>query len=120
MLKHCIHQSYEKFAKHTEVYKHYSYLIQRNTILAVGSNRRVNHACMYPRQTFHSEYVAWNRGHRRIDGRKSWYMVNVRIGNDLSVRMSKPCAICEGFLKSVGCSEVIYTVGPKEDACLKL
>lgn len=120
MLKQCIHNSYEKLDSHGEVYKHFSYVIQRNTILSAGTNCRVSHKVMYPRQTFHSEYVAWRRGHRRIDSRKPWYMVNVRIGNDLSVRLSKPCAICQNFLTSVGCKEVIYTVDERSSLCLRL
>ncbi len=120
MLKQCVHQSYEKLSSHTEVYKHFSFLIQRNTILSIGTNRRVSHDVMYPRQTYHSEYVAWTRGHRRINSRKPWYLINVRIGNDMSVRMSKPCAICENFLTSVGCKEVIYTIDERTSACLKL
>ncbi len=120
MLKQCIHNSYEKLGRHTETYKHFSFVVQRNSILSSGTNRRVAHDVIYPRQTYHSEYVAWMRGHRRIDARKPWYMVNVRIGNDLSIRMSKPCSVCENFLHSVGCERVEYTIDPRNVGCLKL
>lgn len=120
MLKQCIHQSYEKVSSHAEVYKHYSYVIQRNQILGIGTNCKISHDTIYPRQTYHSEYVAWRRGHRRIDSRKPWYMVNIRIGNDMAIRMSKPCKVCENFLCSVGCRQVIYTIDERTTACLKL
>ncbi len=120
MLKQCVQHSYEKLHRHTEVYKHFSFLVQRGTILSSGTNRRVSHDVIYPRQTYHSEYVAWMRGHRRIDRRKPWYMLNVRIGNDMALRLSKPCPICQNFLTSVGCERVEYTIDERNAGCLTL
>ena len=120
MLKQCVHQSYEKLHSHTEVYKHFSFLIQRNTILSSGTNRRVSHNVMYPRQTYHSEYVAYRRGYRRLATRAPWYLINVRIGNDLNVHLSKPCIVCQRFLTAVDCRHVIYTIDERTSACLRL
>ena len=120
MLNHCIKLSYEKLESCTEKFRHFSFVIQRNEILSVGCNRRVSHDVIYPRQTYHSEYVAYHRGRRRIDARKPWAIVNVRIGNDLHIHLSKPCPTCQRFLACVGCSKVIYTIDERTTACMRL
>jgi len=120
LLKMCVRLSYDKVGTHPENKKHFSFIIQRNTVLAVGSNCRVEHDCIYPLRTYHSEYVAWKRGARRIDTRKPWYIINVRIGRDMAIHLSKPCTICQHLLKSVGCSRVVYTIDERTSACMRL
>src|ERR1043165_37622 len=115
MLKQCIHRAYQKVSLHTEKFRHFSYLIQGNEILSVGTNKQINHTCLYPRQTYHSEFVAWMRGRKRINIRKPWYMINIRIGKDMGLRISKPCPICESLLRSAGCSKVIYTIDERNE-----
>jgi deoxycytidylate deaminase len=120
MLKECILKSYQKVDLHTEKFRHFSYLIQGNTMLSKGTNCKINHTCIYPRNTYHAEFVAWMRGRKRINIRKPWYMINVRISKDMSLRDSKPCEICESLLSSAGCSKVIYTINKETEGCLHL
>jgi len=93
-------------------------MIQGNEVLSVGTNRQINHPCIYPRQTYHAEFVAWQRGRKRINVRKPWHMINVRIGKDMLLHISKPCHICESLLRSAGCSKVIYTIDERTTSCL--
>lgn len=120
VLKECIHKAYQKVGLHTEKFRHFSYLIQGNVILSSGMNKQINHTCIYPRQTYHAEFVAWMRGRKRTNIRKPWYMINVRIGKDMALRTSKPCHICESLLYSAGCSKVIYTINKETEGCLHL
>jgi cytidine deaminase len=71
-----------------------------------------------PQNTLHAEYVAFRRAFKRLH--REWSMVNIRIGKDMSVRLSKPCEKCQNFLRAVGCSKVLYTINANTCATLHL
>ena len=116
----CIQKAFWNIEQHLERFRHYSFVIQGNEILAMGRNCQVDHNTIYPRRTLHAEYVAWKKAKHRIFTRRPWYMINVRIGNDMSLRLSRPCDVCIKLLSSVGCEKVIYTIDTKNTGTYRL
>jgi hypothetical protein len=96
--------------KRPENFHHFSFLIQGGKILSMGRNLHIKHASIYPRGTYHSEYVAYKRGKGLLDRRKRWHIINIRLTLGHKVAISKPCSICQDYLRAMGCDRVIYTI----------
>lgn len=125
ILRECIRLAWEKdpghpYAQMNKRKKHYSFIVYKNKIIAVGMNR--------PKDGFvpifshyygelekselcgrHSEPDAFNKAKGLLCG-DTFEIVNIRISNR-KISISKPCPCCCTFLQCFGCKEVWFTTG---------
>ncbi len=101
---------------HPEYYsfKHFSFVVQNNRILACGFNKTgppINGFGYLkpPYGKIHSENDVYKKAHLIINKRKPFSVVNIRLIKNNEIRISKPCKCCMSFLKVVGCKEVYFS-----------
>lgn len=117
ILRTCLRMARQYLPKHPNFnYKsiHYSFVIQNNKIVewAVNKGTECDYIIKmgYPEYSnMHSEVAAWKKACGLIDRRRPFQMVNIRLNKYGQMRKSKPCPCCKSFLRSLGCSKVIYT-----------
>lgn len=95
----------------TKKNRHFSFLVRKNNILSIGWNNYLKTHPMafkfnYNSRAIHSE-LACLLNSDKID-RKS-YMVNVRIGQNNKLLLSKPCENCQSLLLHHGITNVVYS-----------
>ena len=99
--------------RHEDQFKHFSFVIQNNRIVASGKNRYTLHSPVrgYPSNAkIHSEVCAIRRaGLNSKKNNVGFSVVNIRINRFGAFRRSKPCSCCEFYLRLFGCREVWYT-----------
>lgn len=91
---------------------HFTYIIIDNQIVEYGVNRYQD----IPKhwgyditfQGLHSEMCAYIRGCGLLKG-KQFSIVNIRLDNQLHMKIAKPCEHCERMMVSLGCRECVYT-----------
>jgi len=116
ILNQCIKNSlkFNTEEKHPQFdcYKHYSYIIQNNSIIEWGVNRAGPPPnCYKPHQKIHSEYVAYCKARGLLNKQKSFDLINIRLNKLGEFRLSKPCSCCFNFLQSMGCRNVYFSTG---------
>lgn len=91
---------------------HYSYILRKNKVIAVGKEQRskthplaAQYGYKYP--TIHSELDAFRQLHKQ-DIRDSLILVNARISTTGVVGMAKPCKYCIGWVTKIF-DEIWYT-----------
>lgn len=99
--------------------KHFSFLVRKNTIISVGwNNSYKTHPIAkkfgYRFNSIHSELACLINANT-IDF-SQYKLVNFRLDNELILKNSKPCEICEKLLFHYGISEVFYTTG--DNSCV--
>ena len=57
----------------------------------------------------HSEYIAWVKSKGFLDRRDSFELVNIRLSKRGTLKISRPCDCCMGYLKQMGCRKIYYT-----------
>lgn len=112
----CLLQANTYKNRHTDQFKHFSFIIQRDKIIAWGKNRYTLHSRVrgYPDNAkIHSEFNALRRAHLNFKstriGDNKFSIINIRINRFGEFRRSKPCPCCEFYLRLFGCTEVWYT-----------
>jgi len=118
VLRQCLRSSLDGMATHNQ-YKHYihfSFGIVGNTVRVVGTNKSAvppRHFGYHSRVTepkIHSELDAYQRLRKMVPLSKvDWELVNVRVNRTGEMKVSKPCPVCQVWLKAVGCERVTYT-----------
>jgi hypothetical protein len=95
---------------------HYSYAIVDGSVYVVGVNKAsepAKHLGYHGRVTepkIHSELDAYKKLRKIVPiGKVNWEIVNVRVNRSGEMKMSKPCIVCETWLREVGCTKVTYT-----------
>lgn len=114
LLQQCLNisKSYITNNKKLETNKHFSFLIQSNSIIAIGINRRgeVHKKFGYNKYSnIHSELDCYNKARSFLDNSKPWYVINIRLNNFKECMLSAPCNCCFSYLQVLGCSKVIYS-----------
>jgi len=120
ILRECIRLAWEKdanhpYAKMNKHKKHYSFIVRKNKIIAVGMNRVKDSYLPIFSGYYedlemggrHSEPDAFNKAKGLLCG-DPFEVVNVRISNQ-KIAISKPCPGCTEFLNATGCSAVWFT-----------
>jgi hypothetical protein len=108
----CLRMANQSLEDHQDQFKHFSFVIQENRIVALGKNRYTLHTKVrgYPSNAkIHSEVSALKRAHLNGKSGKKFSLVNIRINRFREFRRSKPCSCCEFYLRLFGCKEVWYT-----------
>jgi len=115
MHKECLRIALRELPKHSESMKHWSFIIQRGQIVEWGTNRLGEPSGFYQmgyapgRHSLHSEVVAYSKARGRMDQRKPWQLINIRLTCSKMLVISAPCPICWSFMRACGCSQFIYT-----------
>ena len=95
-----------------DCYKHYSFVIQGDTIVDWGTNRKGDAIVIlgYPGHSkIHSEYDAFRKAKGLLDKSKSFQVINIRLSKASTLKISKPCKCCAAYLHSAGCDIVWYS-----------
>lgn len=98
---------------------HFSFLTDKNRIVAVGRNHLFKTSPLakrygYRYSAIHSEMAAWQNAPRDIDFRKL-RLWNVRLSRSSRrlgkpvLRQSKPCSCCASWLSELGLREIWHT-----------
>ena len=137
LLGQCVQIARTNLPRHPELgyYPHYSFIVQKNTLVDWGTNNREGVPPflfkMYESRVFdnhgipklHSEVNAYRKVRNAIglfDRDKSFEVVNIRLNAKADLRLSAPCKCCSNFLKTVGCGCVYFSTGIGEFAKVTL
>ena len=111
ILRECISFAWRKLKWHPEPFKHFSFVVSINKIVAIGYNRSTKkplHSVTrngYPKHSkIHAEFDAMS--HLWLEG---FEVVNVRLNNKGEFRNAAPCSCCLKLLKMFSCSMVYFT-----------
>lgn len=97
-------------------YAHFSFVVKDNQIVEWATNNshtppkhmgygaRIKGA----KPKTHSELMAYKKA-RRILGKRSFQMINVRLNRSYQVRLSKPCVCCDNIMREMGCTKIYYS-----------
>lgn len=101
--------------KPKSTFLHFSFIIDKSKILSIGWNtvggstpKIGNLKTFYPLGGQHSEHNSLRRLSDLNLARTST-LVNIRLNNRGEIRMSKPCDICMGLIKTVGFKKLFYS-----------
>jgi len=107
--------SKERLKNHPEFlykgYIHFSFLILKGKVIAIGLNHRGNNPIQYGYPIYgkiHSEIDAYRKAKGLLKG-DSFLLINIRLGRGGIIRNSKPCFFCQSLLKELGCKRVYYS-----------
>jgi hypothetical protein len=118
VLLECLRRSLANSSKHGQYrnYMHYSYAIVGNAIWATGVNKSTTPPKHFgynnrvPDPKVHSELDAYMKLRKMTSIQNTeWELVNVRVNRSGEFKMSKPCEVCQSWLKTLGCVRVTYT-----------
>jgi hypothetical protein len=110
----------EVIRKHDPGHALFAFMVQRNAVLAASHNLTGRISCLprttspcsrfgYKRDSVHAEVAAVKKGMGKVDRRKPWHIVVMRLAPGGQLRLAKPCPICQAYLKAQGCSHAIYS-----------
>jgi len=94
-------------------YKHYSFVIQDNTLIAWGTNKPGSPLTFLgykPYQKIHSETVAYFKAAKRMDKNRSFEVINIRLSKTNTFKPSAPCKCCCNFLRNLGCVRIWFSM----------
>lgn len=112
LLGDCVQDAIQSMNKHPDRkgYLHFSYIVQNNSIIGKGYNRKSNPLPGYPSYgKLHSEPDAYAQCKGLLQKNQPWSMINVRLSKLGELKISKPCICCHSFLKRLECKEVWFT-----------
>ena len=98
--------------KHPQFYNymHYTFVVQGNKVLDWGTNMAGNPRFGYKAyMKIHSEFTGYQKSKHLLKKNDSFEIVNVRLGRMGTLKISKPCSCCVGFLRTKGCKRVYFT-----------
>jgi len=91
-------------------YKHFSFIIQRGRIIEWGMNRCAEPLMGYPAHgKLHSECDAYFKARGLLDNTRAFEVINIRMGSNGQLKLSKPCECCQQFLKRLNCRKVWFS-----------
>jgi deoxycytidylate deaminase len=108
----CLQIAKQNIHRCIETNNHFSFIIQDNTIISWGYNRRgqVHKKFGYKwYSNIHSEVDAYGKALKRLDKSKAWSIINIRLNNQLETMLSSPCECCEQFISILGCNRVLFS-----------
>lgn len=94
--------------------KHFSFILDKNKILSIGWNdawctHPLSNRLGYRFSAIHSEVSAILRYKGDKQRLKKCILINTRINMLGEFSISKPCSICQNFIKNVGFKRVYFT-----------
>lgn len=94
--------------------KHFSFLFDNNKLLSIGFNdylatNKFVKSLNYKNKTLHSEVAAIYKFRRDLSYLKGLILVNVRVNFNNTFGISKPCNVCQQWIKLMGFKKIYYT-----------
>jgi hypothetical protein len=108
----CVRVGLQHLPNHPQFdcYKHFSFIIQRDTLIEWGTNRSAPPMIGYQsHQKFHSENQAYFRAKGLLRRNEPFETVNIRFNKSGKMLLSKPCKCCISFLKFLGCRAIWFS-----------
>lgn len=93
-------------------FRHYTFVIQNNTIIEIGMNRKAEipkHLGYSNFSGIHSEIDAMRKARGILDFKKPIELINIRLNRNGTFRMSKPCKNCYNWLTAFNCKTILYS-----------
>lgn len=95
-------------------FKHFTFILERNKILSVGKNNpeKTHPLALKFGHRFnciHSELAAIVNFPRPNIYLRACTLVNVRVGVNGDIRISKPCHVCQYMLAAFNITDIYYT-----------
>ena len=89
---------------------HFSFVVQNNKVLSIGTNRDGQVYRWYPDfSIMHSENDAYRKAKGLLEPSKPFCIINVKLNKSGKVRYARPCSCCCKFLSTVGCKKAFFT-----------
>ena len=93
-----------------DCYKHFSFIIQNGKIIEWGMNRSAEPLIGYPEWgKLHAECDAYFKAKGLLDTSDPFGVINIRMGINGNLKISKPCNCCQQFLKRLNCREIWFS-----------
>ena len=111
ILNQCLKFARMKLKSHSENYKHFSFIVQKNKVVDWGINNCKEmpaHFGYRKSSKTHAEVAAYFKA-KGIMQDGDFEIVNIRLNNDGWLRNSKPCDCCYRLLKALGCKRFYYS-----------
>lgn len=104
----------ELSATHNDQNKHFSFIVLRNTIVAIGTNSYTKTHPVALNAYFiyggiHSEVDAYLKIRWQDINLAKCDLINIRVNRFGEIRMSKPCSKCLDFVRKIGFHRVWYS-----------
>lgn len=113
MKKQFILKAIEEAERSAQNFKHGAILVKNNKVLAVGHNH-VTKKCPSHMHSVHAEMAAIKQSSEKPSTIQNAHIYVVRI-NSCGLADSKPCCLCQQFMKMHGISRVFYSTGKEDD-----
>jgi deoxycytidylate deaminase len=98
---------------HSGKSKHFSFIVKKNNIVSVGWNSFKSHTIAfkhnYPYGKIHSELACILNYSGDINCLNKYEILNIRIGMDNNLKLSKPCKFCKKMLSHYNINNVVYS-----------
>ncbi len=97
-------------------YAHFTFIVKNNQIVEWATNTSHTPPKHYGYASrikgaipkTHSEINAYKKA-RRILGKQSFSIINVRLNRSRQMRLSKPCNCCHNIMVAMGCKKFYYS-----------
>ena len=112
LLNRCLIIAATRLFKHREPFKHFSFIIQDNKIVAVGKNRSgsaLTHLGYDDYMKMHSETDAYKKARGIMNHSIPFDVVNIRLSKAGVLRGSCPCCKCYAYLKKMKCRSIWFS-----------
>lgn len=109
MKKQFILKAIEEAKRSSQNFKHGAILVKNKKVIAVGHNR-VTKRCPSHMYSVHAEMAAIQQSNNKPSSIQNAHIYVVRI-NNCGLADSKPCCLCQQFMKIHGISRVFYSTG---------
>lgn len=116
LLREALRISLVTLPKNRQRYKHWSFIIQGNSMVEYGTNidsvppvhfgyhNRIEDGL----PKLHSEIRAWRKA-KGLLAPIGFEVINIRLNTNGEWRNSRPCSACQELLQALGCFKVWYT-----------
>ena len=95
-----------------ECYHHFSFIVQRNKIVGMGTNRMASSLTFLgyqPYSKMHSETDVYFKVKGIMAKNCDFEVVNIRLTKTFMIKSSEPCKCCFAFLNNMGCKRIWFT-----------
>lgn len=97
---------------HQNGFRHYTFVVQNNKILELGMNRLTQPERTRGYKDFsgrHAELDAMYKARGIMDHNKPFEIINIRLNRRGELRLSKPCKVCDAWLRTTNCKTILYS-----------
>jgi tRNA(Arg) A34 adenosine deaminase TadA len=99
--------------------KHFTFIMKRNTVIAMGWNlthktHPIAHRFSHRFDSIHSELNALLNFPFPLSKLRDYNIINIRLRKDGTIGLAKPCKHCYNMLYAFGVKEMIYSINDNQ------